>query len=118
MNARKPSSIAQTICSQRAAQAAQALHDLQRRTHRVRLADARRRPRSLGARGLAESEGKIKEAAPVRPPSQSARGFNAARGRVLRVPFVDAKPCGLGVWRVPATTPFYAPRQGLRHGHG
>jgi hypothetical protein len=70
-----------------------------------------REAKSLGCR-----EGKIKGAARLRLPGQSARGFGAARHLAVPVPRRHATRLAGAHARVPSALPYAVLRRSLRHG--
>lgn len=104
--------IVHRFCRQRAAIAALALPIGQLSASRVRLA----RCRSREPRGPVETEGKIKRPARNGPPSQSARGVDAARRRASCVPPQNASPHGIELGRVPPSMRYANLRWSMCHG--
>lgn len=108
----RPQTDVQISCSQRAAHAAPTKPLGQRCAPRARLAVARSRERTREA----ETEGKIKEAARLSLPSQSARGLGAAPRLRPAVPRRHAMSRGAWLLRVPL--PLHCAMLRWSWGHG
>jgi len=108
----QPQSDAQTSCRQRAAPVAPTLPLGLRCAPRARLAVGRSRERMREAK----TEGKIKGLARLGPPSQSARGFGAARRARPGVLSRHAKSDSCKLCCVPSSIHCASLRWSLRHG--
>lgn len=111
-HARYLHSTVQTSCRQRAAPAAPSLSFVQRCALSARLAVARSRERKRKA----QTEGKRKGPARLRPPTLSARGLGAAPHLRRRVPCGSRFAIGAGRLRVPLPMRCALMRWGFRHG--